>query len=473
MLTLSDSSRRFGRRDFLRIGALSLGASTEVGLAASKMALAAGKTGSKQPDPRLAVLSDRTIIFLHMQGGPSQIETFDPKMAAPVEIRSLTGEIATKVPGLTFGSTFPQLARRADRLTIVRSFVPGDAKHDIKPVVSAKTHGASLGAVYARVAGATDALSGLPTSVWCNPRSVNEMAGRGTDNFGLFNDPGTLGASYAPFIPGNGGPLQQAMRLSLPLERVNDRRSLLGRLDSLKRSLDVGGNLVGMDEFQAQAFNVILNGAGDAFDLSQENPRDLARYDTAPLVPIKSIDKKWNNYRRYIDHSQNIGKLLLLTRRLVEAGVGFITVSTDFVWDNHADSNNAGIVEGMDYVARPFDHAVSMFLDDLEERGLADKVLLVCCGEMGRGPRINKRGGRDHWGNLGPLLLAGGGLPRGRVYGQSTRDGGDPQSDPVTQENLLGTIMNAAFDVGKLRLVPGLPADILRLAELAPIPDLG
>jgi len=472
MLLLGDDSRRYGRRNFLRIGALQLAGSAATCLTLADLARAAKNSRRRPGGPLDGVVRDRTIVFLHMQGGPPQFETFDPKMSAPVDIRSTTGEIATRLPGLTFGATFPKLAARADRLTIIRSFVPGDAKHDIKPVLSAKTRGASLGAIYARVAGTTDAERGLPTSVWCNPRSVNAEAGTGTDNFGKFNDPGLLGAGYAPFTPGNGGPLQQAMRLALPLERVNDRRSLLGRLDLLKRSVDADGGIVGMDEFQAQAFDVILNGAGDAFDLAKEDPRDVARYDTAPLMPIANIDKKWNNYARYVDHSQNIGKLMLLTRRLVEAGVGFITVSTDFVWDCHADSNNAGVVENMDYVGRPFDHAVSMFLDDLEERGLADKVLLVCCGEMGRGPRINKRAGRDHWGNLGPLLLAGGGLPRGRVYGQSTRDGGDPQSEPVTQENLLGTILNTALDVGKLRLVPGMPNDILRLTELAPIPDL-
>ncbi|MBL9084686.1 MAG: DUF1501 domain-containing protein [Planctomycetales bacterium] len=465
MLTLGDFSHRFGRRDFLRIGALGIaGLPAALQPALLQAAIRRGPLGD--------IVRDRSIVFLHMQGGPTQFETFDPKMSAPSEIRCVTDEISTRIPGVTFGATFEKLAARADRLTVVRSFVPGDSSHDIKPIVSAATKKTSLGAIYARVAGTTDPRSGLPNSVWANPRSVEGKAASAEVKFGSFNDPGALGAGYAPFVPGSGGPLQQAMRLNLPLDRLNDRRSLLASLDVVKRSIDAGGALAGMDAFQEQAFQVILNGAGDAFDLAKEDPRNVARYDTEPLVPASTIDPKWNNFKRYVDHGRSLGKLMLLTRRLVEAGVGFITVSTDFVWDAHADNNNCGVAENMRYAGLPFDHAVSTFLDDLEARGLSDRVLLVCCGEIGRTPRINKRGGRDHWGGLGPLIMAGGGLPRGRVYGQSTRDGGEPNGDPVTQENLIGTLMNTAFDVGRLRLVPGMPTDILRIAEYQPIAGL-
>ena len=108
----------------------------------------------------------------------------------------------------------------------------------------------------------------------------------------------------------------------------------------------------------------------------------------------------------------------------------------------------------------PLDHALSAFLEDLDARGLSDKILLVACGEMGRTPKINKDGGRDHWGNLAALLLAGGGLNVGQVIGQSSRDGGEPNSNPITIKHLLATILHTLFDVGELRLVPGLPRDI-------------
>lgn len=459
MLNLGTHTR-FGRREMLRIGSLGL-----AGLSLPQLLEARQRNAS--------FVRDKSIVFLFMQGGPSQLETFDPKTESPVELRTATDVISTRVPGLRFGAAFPQLAARADRLTVVHSYNPGDAKHDIKPVVSEATNKAGLGAIYARMAGATDARTGLPTSVFLNPSSIDADKGGGTAQFGRFNDSGSLGAAYAPFTPGGGGPLQESMKLSLPRGRLDDRRSLLGQLDDLKRNVDATGSIEGADKFQQQAFQVILNGAADAFDLSTEDPRVVAAFDTEPLVRPNQIDKKWKNYERYCHHNRSLGKLMLMARRLVESGVGFITITTDFVWDNHADINNCGVVDGMQYAGVAFDHAVSRFLDDLQERGLSEKVLLVCCGEIGRTPRINARGGRDHWGNLGTLFMAGGGLPRGRVYGQSTPDGGEPAVDPVSQQNVIGTLMHTAFDIGQLRLVPGMPIDLLRIATgYEPIPGL-
>ena len=144
-------------------------------------------------------------------------------------------------------------------------------------------------------------------------------------------------------------------------------------------------------------------------------------------MDVNRISKKWNNRPRYIEHVNSLGKLMLLARRLAERGAGFITITTNFVWDMHADQNNATMIEGMGYVGRPFDHAVSAFIEDVEARGLRDKILLVCCGEMGRTPKINAKGGRDHWAGIAPLLLYGGGLKMGHVVGSSTRDGGEPR----------------------------------------------
>jgi hypothetical protein len=112
---------------------------------------------------------------------------------------------------------------------------------------------------------------------------------------------------------------------------------------------------------------------------------------------------------------------------------------------------------GMEYVGAPFDRAVSAFIEDVEARGLGDKILLVCCGEMGRTPSINKNGGRDHWGNLAPLLLYGGGLKMGRVIGESSRDGGQPASEAVTMKDLLATIMHTLLDITRSPLMPGIP----------------
>ena len=131
------------------------------------------------------------------------------------------------------------------------------------------------------------------------------------------------------------------------------------------------------------------------------------------------------------------------------------TVTTSFVWDMHADVNNATVEEGMGYVGAPFDHAVAALIDDIEARGLRDKILVVCCGEMGLTPVVNTNGGRDHWGSLAPLLLYGGGLGAGRVVGHSTRDGGQPASDPVTIPDLVSLLLGALVD----------PAEVRRFAE--------
>ena len=231
-----------------------------------------------------------------------------------------------------------------------------------------------------------------------------------------------------------------------------------------------------MDRTRAQAFDAVLGGAADAFDLSKEHPAVVDRYDTAPLVRPENIDKKWKNYNNYVDNAKSLGRLLLLARRLCERGCGFVTVTTNFVWDMHADVNNAPVAEGMRYMGPPLDHAVSAFVEDLEARGLSDRILLVACGEMGRTPKINKNGGRDHWGDLGPLLLAGGGLqdgPGDRPVG--------PQRQPADfgagarSSNVIGTVLHTLFDVGALRLVRGAPREIAQtmtgyepIAELTP-----
>jgi hypothetical protein len=463
MLALYDSRRTCDRRAFLRIGSLALGGLTLPGLLAAR----AGAAEARRP------VTDKAVIFLFLHGGPSQTETFDPKMSAPEGIRSATGEVATRLPGVTFGGSFPKLGALADRLTVVRSFVPGDANHDIKPVVGKDTFGANLGSVYARVAGANDPHSGIPTNVVLLPRAVDPSTQPGTMAFGKFAATGTLGAAYAPFDPSGGGELQQDMRLAVPLGHLEDRRHLLAQLDRVKWALGDARALGEMDRTRDQAFSTILGGVADAFDLGKEDPRVVARYDTAPLVRPENIDRKWKNYNNYIDNAKSLGKLLLLARRLCERGCGFVTVTTNFVWDMHADVNNAGVAEGMRYMGLPLDHALSAFLEDVEARGLSDRILLVACGEMGRTPRINKNGGRDHWGNLGPLLLAGGGLPTGRVIGQSNRDAAEPQSDPVRIQNLVATILHTLFDVGEVRLIPGLPREIAQvMTAWEPIPGL-
>ncbi len=450
MLTLSDRDRRTGRRDFLKVGSLALGGMSLPWL------LRHDARGDSTLD------RDKSVIFLFLHGGPSQFETFDPKMGAPSNIRSATGEVQTKLPGITFGGTFPKLAERADRLSIVRSFVTGDGNHDIKPIVCRDTFAANMGTLYSRIKGPNHPVTGLPTNVALFPRTVDPMAQNvnGVVNFPAFLGTGPFGSAYAPFDPSGGGAVLANMRLALPMDRLDDRRLLLSQLDRVQNRMFDDRQIEALDRTQQQAFDIIVRGLGSAFDLSREDPRVVARYDTAPLVRPEHIDRRWNNYNNYVDNARSLGKLLLLARRLCERGCGFVTVTTNFVWDMHADVNNATMTEGMNYMGRPLDHALSVLMDDLQLRGLDEKILLVVCGEMGRTPRINNQGGRDHWGNLAPLLLSGGGLRMGQVVGQSTRDGGSPNSEAFRIPNLIATVMHTLVNVGDVRLMPGIPREI-------------
>lgn len=195
MLTIHDQtsspSQAIGRRAFLRIGSMGLAGMTLPDLLAAR-ALAAGN-----PPP----ITDRSVIFLFLHGGPSQTETFDPKMEAPAEIRSATGELSTAIPGVTFGGTFPRLASLADRFSIVRSYRTGDGNHDIKPIVSRYSLGANLGSLYARIAGTNHPGNGMPRNVALFPRAVDESTQPANFSFGKFDSSGSLGNACALVRP--------------------------------------------------------------------------------------------------------------------------------------------------------------------------------------------------------------------------------------------------------------------------------
>jgi hypothetical protein len=292
---------------------------------------------------------------------------------------------------------------------------------------------------------------------------------------GKLTETGSYGSAYQPFVPGAKGQLQKDMQVNLPHERVfEDRRQILQQLDRLNREVDTSGLLKSMDEIQQQAYQVLLGGGvSKALDLSNEDPAVLAKYDTAQYVR----DHNWARARRgkslyYTGQAKTIGKLLLLSRRLCEAGCGFVTIHAGYagVWDMHADGNNLNMVDGMKAVGQSFDHAVAAFIEDVEARGMQDKILLIACGEMGRTPRINRNGGRDHWSRLAPLLLYGGGIKGGQVIGQSDRNGAEPNSTPLHPGNLISTIMHTVFDQAELRLVPSVPSEVAQLSAVEPLP---
>lgn len=461
MLTIGGSGQSrdcqgIQRRDFLRIGALGFGGLTLPSLLAARAASAAGQ----RP------LTDKSVVLLFLCGGASQLETFDPKMDAPVDCRTMTGAVRTCLPGVAFGATFPRLANMADKLAVIRSFAPhgiSDHKMAIREVLTAgNSSQASIGATYTRVRGTTDARTGMSTFAELIADEPDPEYQQDAERMRGSNGPGQLGAAYAAFAPGSSGQINRDMQLSIPLSRFEDRRAMLRSLDRLNQQMDLRGTLAAQDKFTQQAVELILGKTTrDALDLSTEDPKVLEKYDTSEYQ-IGFQQKR----------PSDLGKRMLLARRLCEAGCRFVTVGSAG-WDHHANDKHSGMVEGIRKLGRPLDRAVSAFLEDVHQRGLSDQILLVIISEFGRTPKINKRGGRDHWPSLCPLILAGGGLHMGQVVGQSTSNGEEPSSEPLGFDHLLATMWHVLADVGQLRLAQGLPDEVKRVLEQAtPIPSL-
>jgi hypothetical protein len=205
----------------------------------------------------------------------------------------------------------------------------------------------------------------------------------------------------------------------MPLNQLNDRRNLLRQFDTMNRDMDRSGLMAGLDAFDQQAVRLLLGRARDAFDIRREEPRTRDRYSSG---------------------TAGLGDNLLLARRLCEAGCGFVTL-------NYANSNQGWdmhnrMLPQLQQACPPMDRAISVFLDDLEQRGLSEKILLVITGEFGRTPRINGDAGRDHWGPLCTLALAGGGLRMGQVVGDSNARAEVPRTTPIYPKDLMATIFH-------------------------------
>jgi uncharacterized protein (DUF1501 family) len=447
MLRVCSSSVRGSRRVFLEIGTAAIG-----GLSLPKLLAAKAGDGS--------VVKDRSVVVLNLQGGPTQFETFDPNMEAPSSIRSITGEIQTTLPGVTFGGTLPKLAALADKMAIVRSYRHGISDHGtaaMHVMAGGNPTGAMMGALYARVAGLTNAQVGLPRNVLVTSRALGNEFKELYFNAERVSQNGSLPVAYRPFDPSAGGELIENMRLHVREDRWDDRRGILAQLDVLRRQADAAERFETADRFQQQAMEVLLRGAADAFDLKQEDPRLVEQYDTGMMEPSDET-KKRNEYARQFSPVA-LGKQMLLARRLCEAGCGFVTVTCPG-WDMHGGGKEFTMVDGVNTLTPALDKAVSAFIDDVSQRGQSDKILLVITGEFGRTPRVNQNGGRDHWGNLCTLAFVGGGLRMGQVIGRSDRTGSHPVSDPISSGDVLATIMHSLFDIGQLRLRADVPSEV-------------
>ena len=330
--------------------------------------------------------------------------------------------------------------------------------------------GAMMGALFARVAGLTNPATGLPQNVVVTSQAIGDQHKGLYRNTDRVSQNGTLSRAYRPFDPSAGGEVIDNMKLQIEGGRLDDRRGLLSGLDRLRRNADVSGQLDSADRFQQQAFDVLSRGAGDAFDLSQEDPATIRRYDTSMCKPTAAAIKR-NSYATQFSPVA-LGHQMLMARRMCEAGCGFVTVTAPG-WDMHGGGKEFTMADGIAQLTPAVDKAVSAFMEDVEQRGLSERILLVMTGEFGRTPRINKNGGRDHWGNQCTLAFAGGGLRMGQVIGRSDRIGGEPASTPITSSNVLATVMHSLFDIGELRLQTGVSKEIEQIITTGqPIPEL-
>ena len=386
------------RRDFLKIGALGMGGFALPDLLRARAAAAeAGRT-----------IHNTSVVWLFLGGGATHVETFDPKMTAPSEYRSIVGETSTTIPGVTLGGLFPKLGQVAQHMAFVRSFAHGNSGHgggthwvmtgyDFPPadqgVAPVKP---SLGSVLSRYRGANHPVSGIPTYVRLG---------------GTYGDgPSWLGSGNGPFD--SGGNAQQNLNLQVGLDRVSDRRGLLRDLDRIERKVDRSGLMSGLDDFETQAFDLVLGRSKEAFDLNREDPRLREKY------------------------GPRLGEQLLLARRLCEAGTGFVTLHYGG-WDMHGQIEAA--LKGR---CPEMDQAVAAFIDDVAQRGLSQQILLVITGEFGRTPRINGSAGRDHWAPLSTLAFAHGRLRTGLVVGESNSKVEVPKTAPISPQDMMATVFH-------------------------------
>jgi hypothetical protein len=412
MLNLWSNRRRTdcageSRRDFLKAGVLGMG-----GLALSDLLrLRAQASAAGQPT------RNTSVVWLWLGGGPTHIETFDPKMSAPAEFRSVVGALHTNVPGIELGGVFPRMARVADKMAFVRSFHHTNSGHgggthwvmtgyDFPPADNGMGQNKpAMGAILARHRGSNNPATGLPTYV--------RLGGT------LGDGPAWLGSAYSPFdVAGNA---RNNMDLRTTLDNLGQRRTLLRSFDTLNREVDRTGLMQGLDAFEVQAFDLLMSRAREVFDVTREDPRTLDMYG--------------NN---------SLARQMLMARRLCEAGVGFVTLHFGG-WDMHGQ-----IEQGMRNLGPQVDRAVTAFVQDVAQRGLDNDILLVITGEFGRTPRVNGSAGRDHWAPLSTLALAGGGLRMGQVVGESNSKAEVPKSAAITPQDLMATVFH----------VLGIPRDL-------------
>jgi hypothetical protein len=416
------------RRDIIRAGVTGW-----AGVTLADMLRAAERPGGD---------AGRSVIHVHLDGGPPQMDTIDMKPDAPTEVRGEFTSISTAVPGFRVCELLPGIASIADRLAFLRGVVGSAGAHDAFQCQS------GFEAAALRSLGGWPAMGSVLARLWGRPGDqappfIDCMQGRGLARNSC--RPGFLGPAHAPFRPDLGGlferKLEEGMQRELAargpgfstslslspglsVQRLGDRRGLLAALDTWKRAVADDG-VTAIDRFNEQAVGILTSGrVAEALDLSRESAAVLDRYALrGPALPRGETS----------DGPEATGKFLL-ARRLVEAGVRCVSLSlSDF--DTHAAN-----FPRMRQLLPILDAGLTGLVLDLEERGLLERVVIVVWGEFGRTPRINGAGGRDHWPAVTPAILCGGGIRGGRVLGTTDRWAGEVTGGAASFQDVFATV---------------------------------
>lgn len=393
------------RRDFLRVGSLTaLGLSLPTYLQARAHAAATAR-------------KDVSCILLWLQGGISHIDSFDPKPEAPLEVRGEFNAIATNVPGISVCDPLPMLAQHQDKYSILRSLNPKNGSHGVADAYMMSGHPfnpaltfPSYGAIVAREKGDRNS---MPPYVQVGT-SIDQRFGGGVAGF--------LGDQYNPFVlPGDTSSPSFTVRdvsltNNIDRDRFERRMKVLDTVDTWQARVESSMPPIEATEtFYQKAYNLITAPqAKKAFDMASEDPRIRDRYGR-----------------------NSLGQGCLLARRLIEAGVRFVTV-TDGGWDTH--TNNFTSLKSR--LLPRLDSAVAGLLQDLTDRGMLDSTLVVVLSDFGRTPKINPSAGRDHWATASVALMAGGGVATGRVVGQTNALAEQPTEAPYYTEDVSATILH-------------------------------
>jgi hypothetical protein len=395
MLRFYGSAHRFcdgiSRRDFLQIGAFGAGLTLADILQARTHAAA----NATQP-----LRSQKAAIMIYLPGGPSHLDMYDLKPEAPAEFRGEFKPIKTNVSGVEICEHFPLQAKMWDKLACIRSIVSVDEHSDSLVMtgypdrVNRTADHPSFGSVVSKLRSSTN--GAVPPFV-----SLRGMS-RGTE-------PGYLGIAHRPFTPGGPGNANLRLANGVNPDRLTERKELLDAFDDTRRELDVSGTMAGMDAYTVKALEMVTAGVvRQALDINKEDPKTLERY--------KGVEQ------------------FLTARRLVEAGVGCVTLSIGG-WDTHGNN-----FQTLKRQLPNVDRGVANLIQDLHDRGMAEDVITVMWGEFGRTPKINGNAGRDHWAPVMGALIAGGGLKMGQAIGSTTAKGERPKDRPCTVPMVLSTI---------------------------------